>query len=131
MNWLDRRDVEAFHAGQIGEFGGLAGLRDAAALESAVARPRNLATHGKPSVCELASACAFGICRNHPFVDGNKRTSFVAAAVFLELNGREVVADEAEVVETILALASGRLGEAELGRWLEANSLPNAPRRRR
>jgi death-on-curing protein len=64
-------------------------------------------------------------------VDGNKRTSFVAAAVFLELNGREVVADEAEVVETILALASGRLGEAELGRWLEANSLPNAPRRRR
>ena len=122
MIWLDRRDVEGFHTGQIADYGGLGGLRDPGALESAIARPKNLAAYGAPSLCELAAGYAFGICRNHPFVDGNKRTSFIAIAAFLDLNGREFTAAEADVVVTFLALAAGQLGEGELAAWLEANS---------
>jgi death-on-curing protein len=122
MIWLERRDVEAFHAMQIAEFGGLAGLRDAGALESALARPRNLVAYGRPSVHELAAACAFGIARNHPFVDGNKRTAFVAAVVFLEINGMSFAASEEDVVVTFIALAAGKLTEARLAEWFAANS---------
>jgi death on curing protein len=120
--WLARRDVEAFHSVQIREFGGLAGLRDAGALESALARPLNLTAYGEPDVCELAASYAFGIARNHPFVDGNKRTAFVASAVFLEMNGRELAATEEDVVVTFLALAAGQLDEAALSAWFKSNS---------
>jgi death-on-curing protein len=122
MIWLERRDVEAFHATQIAEFGGLAGLRDAGALESALARPHNLVAYGKPSVFELAAAYAFGIARNHPFVDGKKRTAFVASVVFLEINGRSFRASEEDAVVTFLALAAGKLTEARLAKWLAANT---------
>jgi death-on-curing protein len=120
--WLDRRDVEAFHAMQIAEFGGLAGLRDAGALESALARPLNLVAYGKPSLFELAAAYAFGIARNHPFVDGNKRTAFVASVVFLEINGRSFRASEEDVAVTFLALAAGEMTEARLAKWFAANA---------
>ena len=122
MIWLERRDVEAFHATQIAEFGGLAGLRDAGALESALARPLNLVAYGKPSLFELAAAYAFGIARNHPFVDGNKRTAFVASVVFLEMNGRSFRASEEDVVVTFLALAAGEMTEARLAKWFAANA---------
>jgi death-on-curing protein len=118
--WLERRDVEAFHDMQLGEFGGLLGTRDAGALESALARPRNLKAYGDPSIFELAASYAFGIARNHPFVDGNKRTALVSSFVFLELNGYEVRAPEADTVLAFVDLAAGKLSEKDLGRWLEA-----------
>jgi death-on-curing protein len=121
--WLDRRDVEAFHAVLIAEFGGLAGLRDAGALESALARPLNLVAHGKSSIFELAASYAFGIARNHPFVDGNKRTALVASFTFLELNGWEVEAAETDAVLVFLDLAAGKLSQDALMQWLESKSV--------
>lgn len=131
MIWLERRDVEAFHAIQIAEFGGLAGLRDEGALESALARPLNLTAYGKPTMFELAASYAFGIARNHPFVDGNKRAALVASFTFLELNGWEVVAPEADAVLAFLDLAAGKLPEKDLARWLEAHTraLKKRPRK--
>jgi len=122
MIWLERRDVEAFHATQIAGFGGLAGLRDAGGLESALARPRNLVAYGKPTAFELAAAYAFGIAKSHPFLDGNKRTAFVASVVFLELNGFSFRASEEDTVVTILALAAGEMTEARLAKWFAANT---------
>lgn len=130
MEWLSRRDVEAIHAFQILEFGGLGGLRDPGGLESTLARPHNLIAYGKPDVCELAASYAFGIARNHPFVDGNKRTAFVTGAVFLEINGRLLTATEPDAVVTFLALAAGQLGETELAAWYKLNSQPEKPARR-
>ena len=104
----------------VAEFGGLLGTRDAAALESALARPRNLEAHGDPSIFELAASYAFGIARNHPFVDGNKRTALVSSFTFLELNGYEVRAPEADSVLTFVDLAAGKLPEKDFARWLEA-----------
>ena len=124
MIWLERRDVEAFHDAQIAEFGGLGGLRDAGALESALARPLNLEAYGKPTLTDLAAAYGFGICRNHPFVDGNKRTALVATFTFLELNGREVTAREEDAVVAFLALAAGTMSERAFADWLKANSRP-------
>lgn len=124
MIWLDRRDVEAIHAAQVADFGGLGGLRDPGGLQSALARPLNLVAYGKPSLCELAAAYGFGICRNHPFADGNKRTALVATFTFLALNGREPAAAEEDAVVTFLALAAGSLSEAALAKWLEAHSVP-------
>ena len=121
MIWLERRDVEAFHDMQVAEFGGLAGTRDAGALESALARPRNLKAHGAPSIFELAASYAFGIARNHPFVDGNKRTALVSSFTFLDLNGYAVGAPEADAGLTFVALAAGKLPEKDLARWLEAH----------
>ena len=129
MIWLERRDVEAFHAAQIAEFGGLPGLRGENGLESAVAKARNLAAYGDPSVHELAAAYAFGIARNHPFADGNKRTALVSSFTYLELNGYEVTANEADAVLTFLALASGKLTQEALAKWLAANSARRARKR--
>jgi len=126
--WLERRDVEAFHAMQIAEFGGLAGARDAGALESALARPLNLAAYGKPSVFELAASYAFGIARNHPFVDGNKRTALVSSFVFLDLNGYDANAAEEDAVLTFVDLAAGKLSEKDLARWFETRTTRRKPK---
>jgi death-on-curing protein len=91
-------------------------------LESAMARPENLAAYGDPDVCDLAAAYAFGIARNHPFADGKKRTAFVVSATFLLLNGRDLTATEIEVVETFLALAAGDVSEQELADWFREKS---------
>ena len=120
--WLDAADVTAYHAVQIAEHGGDAGLRDHGLLESALARPRNLAAYGEPIAFDLAAAYAFGIAKNHPFVDGNKRAAFVACVTFLELNGWQFVATEEEAAITFLGLADGNLTEQAVSRWLEANS---------
>ena len=85
--WLERRIIVAVHDAQLVRYGGAGGIRDAGLLESAIARPRNLHAYGETELCALATAYAFGIVRNHPFVDGNKRTAFVTAALFLRENG--------------------------------------------
>lgn len=120
--WLDAADVTAYHAEQIAEHGGSPGLRDRGLLESALARPHNLAAYGEPTAFDLAAAYAFGIAKNHPFVDGNKRVAFVASITFLELNGWQFVAAEEDAAMAFLALAGGKMSEREITRWMEANS---------
>lgn len=115
--WVDGDVVLALHDEQLAEHGGATGARDLGLLESALARPLNLAAYGQPDVAELAAAYAFGIARNHPFVDGNKRTAAVTAIVFLELNGAAHTIGEAELVVMILALAAGELTEDEVAGW--------------
>lgn len=118
--WVDRRVVEAIHLDQIREHGGLGGLRNENAPESALARPRQKwAYQRNASLHLLAAAYGYGLCRNHPFRDGNKRVAFLVMVVFLELNGLEVTAEEADVVTIILALASGNLTEPQLATWLK------------
>jgi death-on-curing protein len=125
--WLTARDVAAIHAELLAQFWGPAGLRDEGLLESAVARPRHVDGYGSPSVFELAAAYAFGIVRNYPFVDGNKRTALVASFVFLELNGWQVIAEEAHSVLIFRDLAAGEMEESALAAWLERNIRPAAP----
>ena len=119
--WLDRADTLAIHEMMLAQHGGLAGLRDDGLHESALARPQNIFAYGSRAIEDLAASYAAGIILNHPFVDGNKRTGFLLAATFLELNGREVTASEESVVEKTLDLAAGRLNEAGYAAWLKAN----------
>jgi len=109
---------------QLVAFGGAAGVRDFGALESVLARPRNLLAYGKkkPSLARLAAAYAFGIIKNHPFIDGNKRTALVVAFSFLEVNGIEINASEEDAYRVFMDLASGRVSEEELGGWISDNS---------
>ena len=118
--WIDVADVLSFHEVMLGRFGGLPGVRDAALLDSAVNRPRQLFAYGEPDGFALAAAVADGIVRNHPFLDGNKRAGFMAAYVFLGANGHEIEAAEEDVVVRTLALAAGAIGAAEYARWLRA-----------
>jgi len=120
--WIDAADAAAYHAELLTEHGGSAGLRDRGLLESALARAQNLAAYGEPTAFELAAAYAFGIAKNHPFVDGNKRVAFVASVTFLELNGWQFVATEEDAAITFLGLAGGKVTEQDLSRWLEARS---------
>jgi len=119
--WLLRSVVEAVHDMQIVEHGGASGIRDAGSLDSALARPATIHAYGETDLFRLAAAYAFGIVRNHPFVDGNKRTAFLAAYVFLRVNGHVLVADEVSAAMMMLSLAAGDLGEQEFARWLAAN----------
>lgn len=109
--------AEAAHLEQLAEHGGGEGVRDARLLDSAMARAQNLAAYGEPDAAALAAAYAFWIARNHPFVDGNKRTAAVVAETFLVLNGYSLVASDAELVVAFLALAGGELSEEELADW--------------
>ena len=115
--WVACAVAEAAHNEQLAEHGGAAGTRDAGAFEIALARPENLAAYGDPDVAELAAAYAYGIARNHPFVDGNKRTAAVVSETFLALNGHALGASDAELVVAFLALAAGELTEDELADW--------------
>lgn len=107
----------AAHAEQLAEHGGGEGVRDAGMLESAMARPRNLVSYSAPDLADLAAAYAYGIARNHPFVDGNKRTAAVVSETFLMLNGHRLAAGDAALVVAFLALAAGELSEAEMADW--------------
>lgn len=107
----------AVHAEQITEHGGGEGVRDPNLVESALARSQNLVAYGDPDAAALAATYAYGIARNHPFVDGNKRTAAVISETFLLLNGYTLVASDAELVIAFLALAAGELSEAELAAW--------------
>src|SRR6185312_4456319 len=111
----------AAHEQQIAEHGGESGLRDAGLLRSALARPQNKAAYAVPDVALLAAAYAFGIARNHPFVDGNKRMALLAAELFLIDNGHVLAADDAAVYDVFMRLAEGTLGEAGIASWIRKN----------
>ncbi|MFO1336843.1 MAG: type II toxin-antitoxin system death-on-curing family toxin [Burkholderiaceae bacterium] len=120
--WLDERVLAAVHDEQLAEHGGATGVRDEGLFESALSRARNLAAYGGPDVADLAAAYGFGIARNHPFVDGNKRTAFVAVELFLALNGHDLAADDADCVLTMLAVAAGEMDEAGFAAWIRAHA---------
>jgi death on curing protein len=120
--WVLRSVIDAAHDAQLVEHGGAPGLRDAGLLESALARPKNIHAYGEADLFVLAAAYASGIVRNHPFVDGNKRTAFLAAYVFLRINGLHLVADEVDAAAAVLALASGATSDVDFSAWLRANT---------
>ena len=122
--WLSSDVLYAVHAEQLAEHGGLAGLRDANALASALARAEQIAHYGTPDVAELAATYGFGIARNHPFSDGNKRTAFVATELFLMLNGFELRATDADCVVTMLGVAAGDIQEVDFAAWIRAHMQP-------
>ena len=125
--WLALRVVLAIQADQVREHGGSPGVRDRGLLESALARPVNRFHYEADSdVFDLAASYGFGIARNHPFIDGNKRVAFQAMYLFLGLNGHRIASDEPEVVRMVLALASGDLAEPELADWLRQHREPIA-----
>ncbi len=120
--WLDADVLRAVHEEQLAEHGGATGTRDDGLFESALARPQNLASYGEPDAADLAAAYGFGIARNHPFIDGNKRTAFVAVELFLDLNRFGLVAGDADCVLTMLALAAGQMDETTFARWLRQHT---------
>ena len=115
--WIDSRTARAIHDRQLAEHGGPEGVRDAGGLESALARPQNLAAYGEADSADLAAAYAFGIARNHPFVDGNKRTAWVLARLFLATNDLRFEFEKTDATRVMLALAAGELTEEELAGW--------------
>lgn len=118
--WLLKSVLLAVHAEQLAEHGGLSGIRDEARIDATLERPKNLMVYGEPDIFDLAAAYAFGLAKGHAFVDGNKRTSFVATELFLALNGYELQADDAECVMIWLALADGSMPEDQLVDWLRS-----------
>ena len=120
--WVLESVALAIHEAQLAEHGGISGVRDAGLLSSAMARPQNLAAYvDRPDAADLAAAYAFGVARNHPFLDGNKRTAFVVMELFLNLNGWILDADETECISTMLVLAAGDLPEKTLAAWLRSH----------
>jgi death-on-curing protein len=122
--WVDLGVAVAAHGEQLAEHGGAAGVRDMSMLESAMARPLNLIAYGEPDIADLAASYAFGIARNHPFVDGNKRTAAVVSETFLMLNGHVLGCDDVELVTTFLALAAGELAVEALAGWFRRHVVP-------
>ena len=116
--WLARAEADAMHDMQLAEHGGSPGTRDEGLLESALARPRNAYAYGETDLCALAAGYAFGVVRNHPYIDGNKRTAFLAAYAFLGANGLELTAAEADTLSTMVALAAGQIDEEAFSTWL-------------
>ena len=116
--WIDLAVIRAVHEEQLAEHGGAAGVRDSGLLESALARPRNLALYGQPDASDLATSYAFGLARNHPFIDGNKRSAFVAMELFLQINGWRLEASDSDCVLMMLRLAGGDIDEASFAAWL-------------
>jgi len=112
--------VFAIHDRQIAEHGGLGGVRDAGAVESALARPPQLAAYGDPDISALAAAYAFGFARNQGFSDGNKRAAWIVARLFLANNGRQLAFDKADAVQLVESLAAGRVSEEEMAAWVRA-----------
>lgn len=131
--WLESRLVLAIHDRQLAEHGGRPGVRDTNVLESALARPQQLHAYGDPApdLADLAASLAFGLARNHPFVDGNKRTAFVSCRTFLVLNGARLIASDEEKYLTFLALDEGRLSAADLAAWLRPRLQTDPPDRLR
>jgi len=119
--WIEESIVWAVHEAQLAEHGGSAGVRDSGLLASALARPLNLVAYGASDIADCAAAYGFGIARNHPFIDGNKRTAFVCTELFLTLNGYELAADDLACVTIMLALAAGEIDEASFAAWLRAH----------
>ena len=122
--WITPDTALAIHEEQVGEHGGADGVRDHGLLESALARPRNAWGYGVQDICALAASLGHGIARNHPFVDGNKRTAYVAVETLLLLNGFALLASDAECVVAMLDLAAGEMSEEEFAIWLRDHTAP-------
>mgnify|MGYP004700931917 CR=1 FL=1 len=116
--WIDKQALLLLHGESVAEHGGATGMRDAGLLDSALARAANLAAYGDPDIAALAATYGYGIARNHPFVDGNKRAAFLSVGLFLALNGYRLVTSQAEATVVIFALAAGEIDEAEFAAWL-------------
>lgn len=124
FTWINRRALLLLHGESLVLHGGAQGIRDEGLLDSALARPQNLALYGQPDVFDCAAAYAFGLAKNHPFVDGNKRAGFLGAGMFLRLNGQRLTASQQDATLTMLALAAGDIGEAEFAAWLRTHTAP-------
>jgi death-on-curing protein len=124
FRWITRDIAMAAHTQSLSDHGGSPGVRDESLLESALARPQNLSACGEPTVYSLAAALAYGLPKNHPFIDGNKRTAFLCGYTFLGLNGAELDADEAEAAAIMVDLAAGEVTEEEFAHWLRVLSVP-------
>ncbi len=122
--WIDRRLLVVLHDESLAAHGGASGLRDAGLLASALARPENLAAYGQPDLAELAASYAFGLAKNHPFVDGNKRAAFLSVGLFLGLNGHRLTATQAEATVAVFGLASGEIDEATFAAWIRESIAP-------
>ncbi len=122
--WVDKRALLLLHAESLAEHGGSAGLRDEGLLDSALARPLNLVAYGEPDFADLAASYAFGLAKNHPFVDGNKRAAFLSVGLFLALNGFRLTASQVDATQAVLALAGSEISEEAFARWLRANTAP-------
>ena len=127
--WLSKPALLSIHGRLLADYGGASGLRDEGLLESAMASPLNHFQYGETDIFLLAASYAFALTSNHPFVDGNKRTAFTAAGVFLEINGHQLKATESDAVNAVLALSKGELDSEEFGKWLRISSveLPKSP----
>jgi death on curing protein len=128
--WIGLTTVLAIHEAQIAEHGGAAGVRDHGALNSALDRPKNVAAYepgGDRDIPRLAAAYGYGIAKNHPFIDGNKRTALVVTETFLNLNGLDLTADDASCVGAMRALADGTMNEEQFGGWIRDNTAPAKP----
>ena len=119
--WIDKRALLLLHDESLAEHGGASGMRDEGLLDSALARPLNLAAYGEPDVAALAASYGVGLAKNHAFVDGNKRAAFLAVGLFLWLNGHRLAVSQAEATLAMLAVAAGDLDEAACAAWLRAN----------
>jgi death-on-curing protein len=122
--WVLKETVLGLHEQSLSEHGGASGIRDEGLLDSALGKPANLYAYGNPNHFDLAASYAYGLVKNHPFLDGNKRTAFVTAILFLHLNGWHFTADEADAAIRTLALAAGEMTESAFAAWLETNSQP-------
>lgn len=122
--WVDRRVLLMLHDESLAEHGGASGLRDEGLFDSALARPLNPAAYGEPDIADLAAAYAYGLAKNHPFVDGNKRAAFLAAGLFLMQNGQRLRASQADATLAVFGLAAGDIDEANFAAWLRQHIGP-------
>jgi len=121
--WIEREALELLHGAGLARFGGLLGFHNEGLLESALARPKNAFHYGSVTdIAALATSCAFGLAKDHPFADGNKRVAFLACGLFLELNGQKLTANPLDAYAAIIALAGGTLGEEEFAQWVRVHS---------
>ena len=121
--WIEESVVIAIHRRQLAEHGGSDGIRDNGLLESALSRPKNKFHYGNPTIFDLAAAYGYGIANNHPFIDGNKRTSYVVMRTFLKLNGYDIQASAIEKYQTWMNLANSQINEAQLAHWIQEKSI--------
>ena len=124
--WISKPALLLLHAESLAEHGGSPGIRDEGLLDAALARPQNLVAYGQPDVAALAASYGWGIARNHPFIDGNKRAALLSIGLFLHLNDWRLTASQADTTRTMLALAAGDLPEDTLADWLRRHAAPRA-----
>ena len=125
--WINRTALLALHEESLAEFGGASGMRDAGLFDSALARPQQRFAYAAPDLAELAAAYAYGLAKNHPFVDGNKRCAFIALGLFLAINGQRLTASPAEATLAMLAVAAGEWDESHLAAWIRSHSVRKRP----